>query len=94
MDQVIDNADAGAFELIVDGHRAFADYVLQGNVMILPHTVVPPEIGGRGIAARLVAAALDSARARGLRVEPKCSYVAAYMERHPETHDLLVSASG
>ena len=91
MEQVTDNRAANAFELVVDGHRAHADYRIDGNVMVLPHTVVPPAIGGRGIAGHLVAAALASARARGLKVDPQCSYVAAYMRRHPETQDLLVA---
>ncbi len=38
----------------------------------------------------MVKAALAHARAEGLRVEPACSYVRAYMKRHPDTHDLLV----
>ena len=33
--------------------------------------------------------ALAWARQEGLRVRPTCSYVAAYMQRHPETQDLL-----
>jgi predicted GNAT family acetyltransferase len=37
----------------------------------------------------LVAEALRWARTQGLRVQPRCSYVAAYMRRHPETQDLL-----
>jgi predicted GNAT family acetyltransferase len=44
---------------------------------------------GQGLAAALVAQALDWARQQGLRVRPTCSYVASYMRRHPETQDLL-----
>ncbi len=33
--------------------------------------------------------ALAHARREGLRVRPDCSYVAAYMQRHPQTLDLL-----
>jgi predicted GNAT family acetyltransferase len=58
-------------------------------VLLLTHTEVPPALEGRGIAAALVKAALDWARAEGLRVRPLCSYVVAYMRRHPETQDLL-----
>ena len=34
-------------------------------------------------------AALDHARANGLKVSPLCSYARAYMQRHPETLPLL-----
>lgn len=86
---IIDNPATGAFETTIDGLRAFADYRIEGGTMILPHTVVPPELGGRGIAGKLVEAALARARAQGLKVVPACSYVAAYFKRHPEVQDLL-----
>jgi hypothetical protein len=65
------------------------DYQLAGRVMEITHTGVPPAVEGRGIAAELVAAALAHARANGWKVRPICSYVQAYMRRHPETLDLL-----
>jgi uncharacterized protein len=59
--------------------------------MRMTHTGVPLPLRGHGIAARLVAAALAHARSEGLRVDPRCSYVARYMQRHPETQDLLAT---
>ena len=58
-------------------------------MLVLHHTEVPAALQGQGVAAALVQAALAWARAEGLRVRPVCSYVAAYMKRHPETQDLL-----
>jgi len=84
------NAAARRFETTVDGALARADYQLGGGVMRMYHTEVPPALEGRGIAGALVKAALAHARAEGLKVEPACGYVRAYMKRHPETHDLLV----
>ncbi len=77
------------FEVVVDGRLAQADYRREGDLLVLHHTEVPPTLQGRGLAAALVAAALAWARAERLRVRPVCSYVAAYMRRHPETQDLL-----
>jgi hypothetical protein len=57
--------------------------------MHMTHTEVPAELEGRGIAAALVAAAMAHAKANGLKVEPLCSYVRAYMRRHPEALALL-----
>jgi len=64
-------------------------YIAQGSVLIADHTLVPSAIGGRGVAARLVDALIDHARANGLRIVPQCSYVDAAFRRHPEWADLL-----
>jgi len=65
------------------------DYRLDGTIMNIHHTEVPPAVEGRGIASALVQAAVDHARAHGLRIRPLCSYVGAWMRRHPEHADLL-----
>lgn len=77
------------FEQTVEGHVCTAEYQLSDGVMRMTHTGVHPSLQGRGIAARLVEAALAHARGRGLKVRPDCSYVRGYMERHPQTRDLL-----
>ncbi|MDP1532156.1 MAG: GNAT family N-acetyltransferase [Rubrivivax sp.] len=82
------NPAASRFEAVVDGQLAVCDYRRQGNLIDMTHTGVPRALEGRGIAAALVAATLDWARAQGLRVRPSCSYVAVYMLRHPDTLDL------
>ena len=74
---------------IVDGSQAVLDYQRGDGVISLVHTGVPAAIGGRGVAAALVRAALDHARAAGLKVVPACSYVAAYLKRHPLDADLI-----
>ena len=86
---IVNNLEAGRFELAIDGQLAICDYRREGNTLVLPHTVVPAALQGRGIAALLVQAALDWARAEGLKVRPVCSYVASYLQRHPQQQDLL-----
>ncbi|MES2959477.1 MAG: GNAT family N-acetyltransferase [Pseudomonadota bacterium] len=73
----------------VAGQTCVADYHLAGTLMTMHHTYVPRPLEGHGIAAALVAEALAHARREGWRVQPTCSYVARYMQRHPETLDLL-----
>ncbi|MBI3368976.1 MAG: N-acetyltransferase [Burkholderiales bacterium] len=85
------DADNTRFMASVQGRRCVADYDIVDGVMWMTHTLVPPAVEGRGIAAELVRVALEYARANGLRVHPACSYVRAYMQRHPETQDLLES---
>lgn len=87
--QVVHDRVAHRFEATVDGEHCEASYELIDGVMWLTHTGVPRRLQGRGIAARLVQAALDHARAQRLKVRPACSYVRAYMRRHPETLDLI-----
>jgi uncharacterized protein len=78
---------AHRFTTEVDGSRAQLDYTLAGRDMTITHTRVPPEIGGRGIAAELMSAALSTARSAGWEVIPACSYAAAYMAKHPQGSD-------
>ena len=77
------------FEVLVDGVRAELDYDQRGGILCLTHTGVPTEIGGRGVGGALVRAALEYARAKGLKVKPQCEYAASYIERHPQYLDLL-----
>jgi predicted GNAT family acetyltransferase len=86
---VIHNATASRFEAAFDGRLAVCAYRRVGDLLHLTHTEVPPSLQGQGIAAELVRETLAWARREGLHVRPLCSYVAAYMRRHPETADLL-----
>ena len=87
---VVHNESASRFELRVHGQLSIAQYQLIDGVMWLTHTETPLALQGRGLAAKVVRAALDHARAHGLKVRPACSYVRTYLRRHPETQDLLV----
>ncbi|MFO1195505.1 MAG: GNAT family N-acetyltransferase [Burkholderiaceae bacterium] len=82
---------AGRFEASPDGLPCELLYRMRDGVMCIHHTEVDPRLEGRGIAARLVRAAFDWARAQGVKVEPLCSYVRAYVRRHP---DLLPQIAG
>ncbi len=79
----------GRYEYPVEGGTAFADYIRQGDVLLITYTQVPDALRGRGVGAELVKALLDEVRAQGLKVVPQCGFVAAYINRHPATHDLL-----
>jgi predicted GNAT family acetyltransferase len=83
------NPDAQRFETVIDGQLCRADYRLTGNVLTMHHTEVPQSLQGRGIAGQLVRAAIEHARAQGLRIAPHCPYVETYMRRHPEAEDVL-----
>ena len=83
------NASAHRYEAVVDGHLSVCEYELAEGHMVFTHTVVPPELRGRGIAEKLVRAALADARTAGRKIVPACSYVAKFIERHAEFAGLL-----
>ena len=87
---VRDNSALKRFELDVDGGTAVSYYQLSPGVITFTHTEVPPELSGRGIGSELIRGALEAARAQGLKVVPKCPFVAAYMAKHPQFNDLLL----
>ena len=87
--RVSNNESESRFEVEVDGRVGMVEYRSQPGVLVLTHTEVPPELGGRGIAQALVKTALDHARSKKLKVVPLCSYVAKYIERNPEYGDLV-----
>lgn len=78
-------AEAGEYHAHLPGEQAIGrlTWVRHGNVRVAEHTLVPREIGGRGVAARLVEALIADARELGFTIDPQCSYVAAQFERHP-----------
>jgi predicted GNAT family acetyltransferase len=86
---IVHKPEIGRFEALIDGLRCEVDYRLDGRIMHITHTGVPGQLEGRGIAATLVKAALNWAREHSLQVNPVCSYVQAYIKRHPEWQDLL-----
>ncbi len=92
--EVIDNTRQSRYEVSFDGALVgIADYHREGSTVVLPHTLVDPQMRGRGLAALLIQRALDDARAAGCCVVPSCSYAAEFIDRHPEYADLLAPPS-
>ena len=89
MRQIRNNTARQRFELDTEDQTAVAYYRLSPGVMTFTHTETPMALRGRGIASRLVQGALESARAAGLKVVPRCPFVSAYIAKHPEFGDLL-----
>lgn len=87
--KIANNEQKSQFEAHIDGSVAVAGYSLAPGRITFTHTRVPDELQGQGIAGKLAKAALEHARAEGLKVVPECSYMAAYIERHPEYQELV-----
>ena len=89
MSEVRNNEAEHRYELEVEGELALAAYRLSDDRIVFTHTEVPTALEGRGIASKLVEAALEDVRAKGLRVVPACAFVKHYIDKHPEAQDLL-----
>lgn len=88
--RVTHNATTQRFETRAgDEPLSFLSYIFESDCVVFDHTFVPNALRGRGIAAMLARAALNEARQRGWKVVPRCSYVAAFIKRHPEFADLV-----
>jgi predicted GNAT family acetyltransferase len=59
---------------------------------VFTHTEVDEAYQGQGLASRLIRAALDGSRRKGLEVTPLCPYVANFIRRHPEYLKLVDEA--
>jgi len=78
------NETESRYELDAPHGMAIAVYRQQGDSRLFTHTEVPPADEGRGLAAELVRAALDDTKAHGFKIVPACSFVVAFVRRHPE----------
>jgi predicted GNAT family acetyltransferase/glutaredoxin len=82
------------YELRLDGTLiGLLAYRLRDGRVAFTHTEIEPACERRGFGTRLVRAALDDARAKGLTVLPLCPFVARVVDRHPEYESLLVDRS-
>jgi uncharacterized protein len=88
--EVTDDREAERFTIAVDGEPAgFAQYRDRGRAIAFVHTEIDDRFEGQGLGGRLVSAALDDVRSRGLAVLPFCPFVRGYIARHGEYLDLV-----
>lgn len=71
------------FTTEIEGYTAYVEYRLQDESLDILHTIVPPPLEGRGIAAALVKKAYEYASEQGLKPKATCSYAVKWLERHP-----------
>lgn len=77
----VDGVEAGAaqYELAEDPAR-----------IVFTHTVVGDDFEGEGVGSALARTALDDVRAAGERsVVARCSFIAGWVDKHPDYQDLL-----
>ena len=88
--KVRENAEQQRYEISIEDTRVgFAEYRRVGDTVVFPHTEIDSALRGRGLGAQLVREALDDVRSKGLQVEPRCWFVAQFVDEHPEYRDLV-----
>lgn len=83
-ERVVDDPGGSRFVSVIDGHTAELVYRRVDDRLVLVHTGVPDELGGRGVGGNLVAASIDRAESEGLTVVPECPFARGWLERHPD----------
>ena len=86
---ITNNQGLSRFEVLLPEGTGFLRYRIDSDTMHLLYVEVPPEARGHGVAGELSHAALEFAKERGLKVIPVCSYVVAYLRRHPEYSEMV-----
>ena len=89
-EEVREDPDRSRYTITVDGEPAgFTSYRRGDDVTDFVHTQIDDRFEGQGLAGRLIAAALDDQRRRGLQVLPHCPFVEHYIAKHHEYADLV-----
>lgn len=90
--KIFNDTERQQFQVMVDGELASLEYRLYDGMIVLMHTEVPDQLAGHGIGSAMADFALNYARANHIPVKVYCPFVQAYLKRHPEFIDLVVTA--
>ena len=86
-----EHGQKGAFFIDEDGEWiAELTYVNNNGIMTIDHTEIDEKLRGEGIGEDMVRAAVEYARANGLKIKAVCPYAKKIIEGAPELQDVLV----
>ncbi len=87
--ELIHNESENQFELHIGEQIAFVEYYRDGNKIHLTHTEVPQSLQGHGVGSELTEKTFQYIRNNNLVLIPLCSFVAHYVNNHPQWHSIL-----
>ena len=83
------NDSQNRFEFNIEGDTAFIEFMRTGDNYMLVHTEVPAAFEGKGVGKDLVAKTLEYIKTENGKFTPSCSFVNAYVKRHPEWQEYV-----
>ena len=83
------NEGAQQFQIPIDGKLALIRYTRKDDKIYLMHTEVPEALSGRGIAGMMAEKVFRYIEEKNWILVPLCTYIQAYLKRHPEWERLL-----
>jgi predicted GNAT family acetyltransferase len=79
------------FELEVDGHIPFIEYIIDKyKIIYLTHTEVLKALGRKGVGKAIVEKTLYYIKENGYTLAPLCAFVAAFLKRNPERQAVIL----
>jgi putative redox protein len=92
-EKVRNNATLQRFELVLAGGTAVVTYDRSPALATLLPPEGPHQLEGHGVGSALARGTLESVRANGEEVVPKCAFIAAYIGKRAKFQDLVATAS-
>lgn len=84
------NEDKKRFELLIEGHTAFIEYIITNDrTMFLTHTEVPNSLAGKGVGSKIVSLVLEYIKANEYTLAPLCPFVAKYLTKNLQWKEIL-----
>jgi len=88
-EKVIHDKAKSHFIIVINGKESLVDYFIEKKKMNLYHTYTHPDLRGKGLAAKVVEAALEYAKENNLKVVPGCSYVQDFISKNKKYKELI-----
>ena len=80
---MLNNTKKSRFELVVNTHIAYADYLIdEAKVLHIKYVFAPPQLRGTGAAGSLMKEIVKFAAENNLTINPICGYAASWLARH------------
>jgi len=88
--KIIHSKDHNKFEVNVDGHAAFLQYIPRQNHLVVFDIEVPKFLEGQGIGVEIMKHTIEYARKHNLKIFPMHSMMTKFMSKDSKTQDLLL----